>query len=73
LQVPIGGYTVTAQYRGDNNNAAAWSNSIVQVVSNVTGITYPPVPAGTLYEYSITPPGGSSGYAPNGNLLSYTD
>jgi RHS repeat-associated protein len=31
------------------------------------------MPAGTLYEYMITPPGGSSGYAPNGNLLSYTD
>jgi RHS repeat-associated protein len=31
------------------------------------------MPAGTLYEYMITPPGGSSGYAANGNLLSYTD
>jgi len=62
-------------YGGDENYNPAASNTITQVVVNTPGpITYAPPPPGTTdYSYTITPPGGASGYAANGNLLSYTD
>ena len=36
-------------------------------------MTYPSAPTGTIYRYMISPPAGPSGYAPNGNVLNYTD
>lgn len=36
-------------------------------------IAYPSPPAGTIYNYTMTSTSGVSGYAPNGNLLNYTD
>lgn len=73
--LPTGTYSIYASYNGDSNYSAASSNSIAQVVANPpTPITYAPPPSGTIdYSYTITPAGGPSGYAPNGNLLSYTD
>ncbi len=57
-----GTYSVSANYNGDQNYAPATSASINQTV------TSPPI-----YSYTITPSGGASGYAANGNLLSYAD
>jgi RHS repeat-associated protein len=73
--LPPATYSVTANYYGDSNYYAASSNAINQVVVNTPGrIAYTPPPPGTTdYSYTITPTGGPSGYAPNGNLLSYTD
>jgi YD repeat-containing protein len=48
-----------------NFQILCWDNSFPGA-----SVSIPPVP---LYSYTITPSGGSSGYAANGNLLSYTD
>jgi RHS repeat-associated protein len=52
-----GTHSITASWGGDSIYAAASSGAITQIVNA------PPV----MYSYSIT------GYAPNGNLLNYTD
>ena len=71
----VGTHSIFAYFWGDQNYSGTWSNTVTQVVVNTPGlITYAPPPPGTIdYSYTITPTGGPSGYAANGNLLSYTD
>jgi RHS repeat-associated protein len=75
----LGTHSIYAYYWGDEwgdeNYGPAASNTITQVVVNTPPpIAYSPPPPGTTdYSYTITPTSGPSGYAPNGNLLSYTD
>jgi RHS repeat-associated protein len=54
----------------------AWDNCGAALTTPVSfGVTAaaPTTRFGVVYKYVITPNGGPSGYAPNGNLLSYTD
>lgn len=61
-----GSHTLLASYSGDSNYIQT-SNS--QAVTMNTGS----LASTQVYSYTITPSGGPSGYAANGNLLSYTD
>ena len=55
----IGAHSITATWAGDSNYSPATSSAITQTVN----------PPNLIYSYSL----GASGYAPNGNVLSYTD
>jgi RHS repeat-associated protein len=69
----VGTHSIIANYNGDSSYNSASSNTVTQVVNSYTSITYPSPAAGTIYSYIITPTGGASGYATNGNLLNFTD
>lgn len=44
--------------------------SVLMLLAVVSSQSLPTVP---VYSYSVPAPTGTSGYAPNGNLLSYSD
>ena len=52
----------------DSTDYASASGSVSLVVNPNSGL-----PPATIYSYSIANSSGGSGYAPNGNILSYTD
>ena len=62
-----GQYTVTASYSGSSSYSGTSESLALQVDSTTT------LPSTSVYNYTITPTGGTSGYAANGNILSYTD
>lgn len=62
-----GTYNIVANYNGDSNNDTASGSALLTIVDPSEN------PRGPIYSYTITPTNGASGYAPNGNLLSYTD
>ena len=74
--MPAGSYNVVASYNSYDGyyNPASGSTTLIVQNTSPSPITYAPPPPGTTdYSYTITPPDGASGYAANGNLLSYTD
>ena len=61
-----GSHTVTASYSGDSHYNSTTQTLALPMDSGALVST-------TAYSYTITPTGGTSGYAANGNILSYTD
>lgn len=64
-----GNHTIAFSYPGDSINPASNGNTMVTIVA--TGSVLPN--ESTVYQFSITKPDGSSGYAPNGTVLGYAD
>jgi RHS repeat-associated protein len=65
----VGSHTVAFSYPGDGINPAQSGNTTVMV--EAAGTTLPN--ESMVYQFSITKPDGSSGFAPNGNVLGYFD
>jgi RHS repeat-associated protein len=65
----VGSHTVAFSYPGDGINSAESGSTTVTV--ETAGTTLPN--ESMVYQYSITKPDGSSGFAPNGNVLGYFD
>jgi RHS repeat-associated protein len=65
-------YSVTSSWNSQNFGQSSYSADPTS--GNLTGgADGTSTPGETVYSYVITPQSGTSGYAPNGNLLSYTD
>jgi hypothetical protein len=65
----VGSHTVAFSYPGDGINPAQTGNATVTV--EAVGTTLPN--ESMVYQFSITKPDGSSGFAPNGNVIGYFD
>ena len=63
-----GSHTVLGTYSGDSTYQSSGS-----VELPLHTLTSPTLPSAVVYSFSITDQNGGSGYAPNGNILSYTD
>jgi RHS repeat-associated protein len=66
-------YTLTTASSDPTDFGAGGSFSTSQTSGTLAGGTAAATTPATVYQYTITPTGGPSGYAPNGNLVSYTD
>ena len=69
-QAGIAGNVGLSCTASDTANQTASFSATCNGMNGGSNAGYMTVPA---YSYTITPAGGASGYAPNGNLLSYTD
>lgn len=67
-EVNAGSYTIAYSYPGDGGIPAL--SGTAQVTVNAVDGTQT---SNTLYQFSITGPGSTSGYSPNSNVIAYSD